>query len=190
MSFTNTTKSDFNIIDCNGELISVIKPQEKVSIRSAAQTMNDKNYSPQVKTQGCFIKVMIVDERSLIENLMQYPKTYVAWGILRLHISSDNRIMKRTDKGNDRYKVVDLAKEMKISKQAAFLHIKKLKELNAISECTFDKKKYLVANPYCCQKGITIPMKILNLFETTKATFRNDKTCDIPDGDSKNVNGD
>lgn len=117
------------------------------------------------------MKDMLVNERDIIEELMQYPKTYVAWGILRLHISIDNRIVKYTSKGEERYRIVDLAEEMGISRQAALMHINKLKELNAIVEAVIDNKKYFVANPYCCQKNSTVPKKIIDLFETDKPNF-------------------
>lgn len=146
-----------------GEVKLKIDKGEKVSIRSLAQSENDKTWSPKVKINGRFVKVMVDNEDVVFEMLKDLPAVYVAFNRMKRHLQiNENTIMKDGKK----YKTADLAEEMGVSRQMACFYIRKLKELNLIAELDNGRKgKVLVINPNIYLAGVEVPMKTLKLFD-------------------------
>lgn len=146
-----------------GEVKLKIAKGEKVSIRSFAQSENDKTWSPKVKINGRFVKVMVDNEDVVFEMLKDLPAVYVAFNRMKRYLQiNENTIMKDGKK----YKTADLAEEMGVSRQMACFYIRKLKELNLIAELDNGRKgKVLVINPNIYLAGVEVPMKTLKLFD-------------------------
>ena len=64
-----------------------------------------------------------------------------------------------------KYGVQDLAKDMKISRQMASNHIRKLKSINVLSELETDRGKLFCINPKYYFRGEEVPESVLKLFE-------------------------
>ena len=99
-----------------GEIVGVAKKGERMIIRSPAQTENDKYWSPPVKINGRFVKYMIENEEELFEMLKDYPKVQIAfYRIIKYLKANENIVMKDGRK----FKTIDLATEMGVSRQSA-----------------------------------------------------------------------
>ena len=59
----------------DGEVLMKIGENEKLIVRSVAQTENDKTYSPKKKITGGFKKVMDAEEM-VVDLLADSPSTY------------------------------------------------------------------------------------------------------------------
>ena len=68
-------------------------------------------------------------------------------------------------KDGKKYKCVDLAQDMNITRQMAAKHIAKLKQENILSEIETNKGKLMVLNPYYYFKGDEVPKLVLDAFD-------------------------
>lgn len=161
----NDTGQRWHIVTENdGEVIFTIKENEIVNVRSQSQTKNDKFYSPRIKIKGTFIKIMD-RENEIIEKLKGDHAAYFAITIMRKYLTRGQNVLLKDGK---KYKAVDLAKEMGITRQWAARHIRKLKELNVIDEIDTNKGKLLVMNPNYYNRGEDVEQRVYDLFENKK----------------------
>jgi predicted ArsR family transcriptional regulator len=68
-------------------------------------------------------------------------------------------------KDNKKYKAVDLAKDMEISRQSAGVHIAKLKALNLLGEIETNKGRLFCLNPYYYLRGEKASEQVVKLFD-------------------------
>lgn len=178
------------ITEEDGEWIGTIDKGNEITTRSPKQQENDKTFSPfiNINSEERFLKLITANLSKLLKETRKSQSTFFAFSVMIPYIRKNSNYLVKSD--DTYFTIKDLADEMGVSRQMAYLHIKKLKSLNVIAEKQTKQGKVLVVNPYYACASKTIRRDIVDLFETTKATFRNDKTCDIPDGDSKNVNDD
>ena len=147
----------------DGEVLMKIGENEKLIVRSVAQTENDKTYSPKKKITGGFKKVMDAEEM-VVDLLADSPSTYWALNKMKRYLRINENTLVKDGK---KYKVSDLAKDMNITRQTAGLHFKKLKETNIIAEIDMGKKgTFWAINPYYYLYGDGVPEKIAKLFES------------------------
>lgn len=145
-----------------GEVLFKINQNEKITIRSELQQQNDKIYAQMVNfKKGRFIKVMI-EEKEVVDKLKDFPATYLALNIMKRYIVYNYNVLM---KNNKKYKIVDLAEDMGISRQMASRHIQRLKELNIIQEVeTANKGKLFAINPNYYFAGTQLPQPIVDAF--------------------------
>lgn len=151
------------VTEKDGEVLFDIKPGESLNIRSVAQTKSDKLYSPMIQfKKGRFIKVMI-EEKEVVDKLKKSPATYMALNIMKRYITPNYNVLLKPD--GKKYKCVDLAKDMDISRQMAARHLKELQKLNLIQEVeTANKGTLWAINPNYYFMGNEIPQKVVNAF--------------------------
>lgn len=106
---------------------------------------------------------MIENEEELFEMLKDYPKVQIAfYRIIKYLKANENIVMKDGRK----FKTIDLATEMGVSRQSASFYIRKMKELNLVAELDRGRAgKFLVVNPRYFLNGETLPKATLKLFE-------------------------
>lgn len=81
-----------------------------------------------------------------------------------LHICETDNCIKLDDK-KSRYKLKDLASEMKISRQQASTYIKQLKDFNVVAEIEMYDGMFYAINPeYYCRSG-EVPERVLKAFD-------------------------
>lgn len=158
----NITGRKMSLIDNNtGELLDTIAEDEKIIIRSAKQTENDKYWSERVEINKRFIKTMM-DEPRVAKAFWGCPTAYLVMGIIKGHIGADNMLLKDGKK----YKPSDFARDVGCSRQTASLYFDKLKQANFLAEYkTKDKGTVWVVNPDYYLVGQTVPKNIVRLFE-------------------------
>lgn len=157
----NTGQKICLITEDDGELLFKVNQGESFTVRSAKQTKRDKYYSPKVKITGRFIKTMD-KEKELVDLLLDSPSTYLAISIMKRYIVTNYNVLV---KDGIKYGVQDLAKDMKISRQMASNHIRKLKSINVLSELETDRGKLFCINPKYYFRGEEVPESVLKLFE-------------------------
>lgn len=161
----NDTGQRWHIVtEKDGEVIFTVNKGESVNIRSVKQTENDKFYSPRIKIKGTFVKVMD-REQEVVEKLKDDHSAYYAITIMRKYLTKGQNVLLKNGK---KYKAVDLAKEMGITRQWAGRHIRKLKELNVIAEIETNKGKLIVMNPNYYHRGEDVEQRVYDLFENKK----------------------
>lgn len=104
------------------------------------------------------------NEEEILKLLKNNISTYFALGVLKLKMNKDNILFKNGKK----YKAVDLARDMNITRQWASSHISKLKELNVIAEIETNKGKLIVMNPNYYHRGEDVEQRVYDLFENKK----------------------
>lgn len=142
----------------------------------------NKFYSPQVKTnQGKeFAKCMLDKLELLVKEFNKKSGAFLALNVMLLHLDGTDNCVKDEKKG--RYKLKDLASEMKISRQQATTYIKQLKALNVVQEIEMYEGYFYAINPdYYCRSA-EIPERVLNEFSKP----RTDKKEDDDEGEEDN----
>lgn len=160
----NILEEDISLVSNEtGEVVGVAKKGERVIIRSPAQAENDKYWSPPVKINGRFVKFMIENEDELYELLKGFPMVQVAFmRVIKYTKANENILIKDGRK----FKTIDLAGELGVSRQSASFYIRKMKECNLIAELDKGRAgKFLVVNPRYFLNGETLPKATLKLFE-------------------------
>ena len=159
----NTGQKLIVVTEQDGEVLFKIENGESLNIRSVQQTKNDKYYSPKIKIniKGRFTKVMD-KEKEIVDKLIKFPSTYIALSIMRRYIVPNYNVLMKDGK---KYKCVDLAQDMNITRQMAAKHIAKLKQENILSEIETNKGKLMVLNPYYYFKGDEVPKLVLDAFD-------------------------
>lgn len=161
----NILEEDISLVSNEtGEIVGVAKKGERMIIRSPAQIENDKYWSPKRKNSGRFIKVMEAEKKEVALKFIGKPATYLAFHIMSMNVQMNtNLVVKENGK---KYRIVDLAKEMGITRQSASVHIKKLQEANLIAEMEVKGKgNYWVVNPNYCLASSEIPESVYRIFE-------------------------
>lgn len=155
------------VTENDGEILFKVEKGETLNIRSVKQTHNDKYYSPMIEINKGkrFIKTMIVEENEVIEKLKNLPSVYMALNIMKKYLVKNYNVLLKNDK---KYKIVDLAEEMGVSRQMASIYIKKLKELNLIAEIETNKGKVYAINPNVYFNGNEIPQRVYDIFVNPK----------------------
>lgn len=150
------------VTEQDGEVINFVNEGETVNVRTKKQTEQDKFFSQKVKlTTGRFIKVM-EKEKEVINKLVKYPSTYFALSILKCYIQfNTNLIMKDWKK----YRCIDLANEMGITRQMASIHLKRLQEFNLIAEVPTNRGMFWAINPKYYRKGDELPKIVYDTFQ-------------------------
>ena len=102
-------------------------------------------------------------EKEVLKMLLLYPATYLSLGILKGYMTNKNIVVKK----GERFRGVDLASEMDITRQSASLHIQRLKELKIVKEVEHLGKKYYCLNPYYYTRGEnnSVPENVEKAFE-------------------------
>lgn len=141
------------------KLAKIKKPCKKQSV--------NKNQEPEteeiVKITGDYINVLVDNEDKVIDILRNNPAIYVAFSSMKRYLEVNENILIKNGK---KYKTIDLAEELGVSRQTASMYIKKLKQLNLLAELDNGRKgKFLVINPYIYLSGDSVPLKILKLFD-------------------------
>jgi CTP-dependent riboflavin kinase len=157
----NTGQKICLITEDDGELLFKVNQGESFTVRSAKQTKRDKYYSPKVKITGRFIKTMD-KEKELVDLLLDSPSTYLAISIMKRYIVTNYNVLV---KDGIKYGVQDLAKDMKISRQMASNHIRKLESINVLAKLETDRGKLFCINPKYYFRGEEVPESVLKLFE-------------------------
>ena len=158
----NDTNQRWHIVtEQDGEVIFTVNKGESVNIRSVKQTENDKFYSPKIKIKGTFVKVMD-REQFILEQLKDDPSVYLAINLMRKYLVPRQNVLLKNGK---KFKTVDLANEMGISRQWATRHIRKLKELNVLAEIQTNKGRLLVMNPNYYHRGEDVEKRVYDLFD-------------------------
>lgn len=160
----NTGQNLFVVTEEDGEILFKINQNESFSIKSEKQLKKDRLYSQRVKITGRFIKTMD-KEKELVEMLLDSPSTYMAISIMKRYIITNYNVLV---KDGIRYRVQDLACDMKISRQMASCHIKKLKDLNVVGEIETDRGKLFCINPKYYFRGEEVPKSVLDVFNKEK----------------------
>lgn len=125
---------------------------------------NDKYWSPKRKSNGRFIKIMEAEKKEVALKFTGKPATYLAFHIMSMNVQMNTNLVVRED--GKKYRIVDLAKEMGITRQSASVHIKKLQEANLIAEMEVKGKgNYWVVNPNYCLASSEIPENVYRIFE-------------------------
>lgn len=152
----------FIVTEQDGEVLFKVENGESVNVRSVAQTKNDRFYSPKSKIniRGKFIKVMD-REKEVVDMFIKSPTTYLALNVMKRYIVANSNVLL---KGGKKYKCIDLAEDLGITRQMASIHINKLKECNLIAEIETNKGKLLAINPYYYFRGDEVPDNIAELF--------------------------
>ena len=165
VQMVNVLEEDVHLVSGEtGEIIGTASKGERLIIRSSAQAENDKYWSPMRKNNGRFIKVMETEKKEVALRFTESPATYLALHILRGNLQMNtNLVVKENGK---KYRIVDLANEMNITRQSAGVHFKKLQEANLIAEIEVrGKGKYWVINPNYYLVGEGVPLEVWKLFE-------------------------
>lgn len=149
------------ITEQDGEILFEVNENESVNIRSEKQTKNDKYYSPPIKIKGRFIKTMW-NEKEVVDMLIKFPATYLALGVMKRYIVSNYNVLLKDGK---KYKGVDLARDLGVSRQSASSHIAKLKELNILAEVKTNKGVLYCINPKYYLMGDSVPENVEKAFE-------------------------
>ena len=159
----NTGQKLFVMTEQDGEVLFKVNEGESFNIRSVAQTANDKYYSPnKIYIKGKFTKVMDRNEE-VIEKLGKNYGAYVALHhLVKYLVPNYNVVMKNGKK----YKLIDLANAMGISRQMAGKYIGQLKEINVLSEIETNKGICYAINPSYYLRGETANERVIKLFET------------------------
>lgn len=159
----NNTGQDWIILSAqDGEVLTRVYDGESISIRSVKQVENDKYFSRKVRIKGGFIKVM-KDEQKVVKKLIDYPATYLALNLMKGHLEYNTNLLVKND--GSKYKGVDLAEEMNITRQSAMLHFKRLKQHNLIAEVEMKRGKYWAINPCYYLYGDSVLEKVLKAFD-------------------------
>lgn len=159
----NNTGQELLIITAeDGELIMTVHDNEAVNVRSVKQAENDKYYSPKIKLRvGRFVKVMD-KEKEVLKKLVKYPSTYFALNIMKAYLSFNNNLVVKDGK---KYRCIDLAEEMEITRQMASIHLKRLQEMNFIAEVPTNRGRYWAINPDYYRRGDEIPKVVYDAFD-------------------------
>jgi predicted transcriptional regulator len=145
----NCSGANYFIVDINGEIMDTIKNGDEYIIKTKERVERDANYvyNATEKIDVNFTKFV----ENNVFRLLQNNKS-LALPLLAL----SHRIQPKTNililKGK-RYGATHLAQDLNVSRQMAHRYIKKLKELNVIKNLSFNKKQFLVVNPYLFHKG-------------------------------------
>lgn len=155
------------VTENDGEILFKVEKGETLNIRSVKQTNSDKYYSPMIEINKGkrFIKTMVVEESKIIEKLKDFPSVYMALNVMKKYLVKNYNVLLKNDK---KYKIVDLAEEMGVSRQMASIYIKKLKELNLVAEIETNKGKVYAINPSIYFNGNEIPQRVYDIFENPK----------------------
>ena len=159
----NTGQRLLVVTEQDGEILFGIKQGESLNVRSVKQTKNDKYFASTIKVniKGTFVKAMD-KEKEVIEMLKKYPSTYLAVNIMKRYLVKDYNVLL---KDNKKYKAVDLAKDMDISRQSAGVHIAKLKELNLLGEVETNKGRLFCLNPRYYLRGECASQAVVDVFD-------------------------
>lgn len=159
----NTGQRLLVVTEKDGEILFGIKQGESLNVRSVKQTKNDKYFANTIKVniKGTFVKAMD-KEQEVIEMLKKYPSTYLAINIMKRYLVKDYNVLL---KDNKKYKAVDLAKDMGISRQSAGVHIAKLKELNLLGEVDTNKGRLFCLNPHYYLRGECARQAVVDVFD-------------------------
>ena len=144
----------------DGEVLFKVGKNESISIRNERQTNSDKYYSPSVVIKGRFIKVMW-EEKEVVDMLIAYPSTYLALAVMKRYLVSNCNVLLKNGK---KYKCVDLAEDLGITRQSASTHINRLKELNILGEVETVKGVLYCINPNYYIVGEKVPQNVLDVF--------------------------
>lgn len=148
-----------------GEVVHELTDDEEFTIKTKKEKRRDKFYSPQVKiNQGQeFIKCMLDKLELLVKEFNKKSGAFLALNVMLLHLDSADNCVKDEKKG--RYKLKDLATEMKISRQQATNYVKQLKALNVVQEIEMYDGYFYAVNPdYYCRSA-EIPERVLKAFD-------------------------
>lgn len=153
------------ITEQDGEILFKVEKDEIINIRSKLQAKNDKFYSPKIKiNKGRFIKVMFKEEE-VVKKFIKSPSTYLALNIMKKYLVTNYNVLTKNGK---KYKCVDLAKDMGITRQSASIHIKRLEKENLIAEVSTNKGILFAINPEYYLVGDEVPQIILDAFNKNK----------------------
>lgn len=149
-----------------GEIEYEKKDGEKICIRSEKQVENDKYFSPMTTLNAWkqFVKVMDIEEE-VLEICKEHTASYYALNIMKRYIKFNSGILVKKKK---KYKIVDLADDMGITRQMASLHFNFLKENNLIAEVPTTKGMYWAINPNYYFRGEEVPEALVKIFENNK----------------------
>ena len=163
MGTIKAIEQDFYLVGAeDGEILDKIDKGSSIGIRTPAQTKNDKYYSPDMAINSKFTKVMCGEE-VVIDILGDNIKAYRLLIKMRKYLEPKTNYLK---KNNQKLKIIDMAKELNISKQACSKHFKILEKVNLIAEIEIKDGKIWTMNPYYYMAGITVPKRVVDLFKS------------------------
>lgn len=162
MGTIKAIEQDFYLVGAeDGEVFDKIDKGSSIGIRTPAQTKNDKYYSPDMAINSKFTKVMYGEE-VVIDILGDNLKAYRLLIKMRKYLEPKTNYLK---KNNQKLKIIDMAKELNISKQACSKHFKILEKANLIAKIEIKDGKIWTMNPYYYMAGITVPKRVVDLFQ-------------------------
>ena len=143
------------------QILSKVKTNEPI-IENAQETIDF--FEKKVKLPKQRNKIKELNQDKVISMLRGFPATFFALSVMKGNMTNKNIV---EEKGN-KYRCVDLAKDMETTRQSAHIHIKRLKELNIVAEVLIDDKKYFCINPDYYKRGENeskIPQKVVDAFK-------------------------
>ena len=156
----NTGQRLIVVTEEDGEILFKVNQNESFTIKSEKQLKRDKLFAQMVSVKGRFIKSMD-KEKEIVDLLLDSPSTYMAISIMKRYIITNYNVL---IKDGIKYRVQDLANDMKISRQMASSHIKKLKDINVLGEIETDRGRLLCVNPRYYCRGEEIPKSVYEVF--------------------------
>ena len=161
MGTIKAIEQDFYLVGAeDGEIIDTIEMGSAVQYRTPEQVKHDKYYSPPMAINYRFIKVAYSEE-VVVDMLNDNMKAYRLLIKMRKYIEPKTNYLKKNGK---KLKIVDMAKELNISKQACSTHFKILEKANLIAEIEIKEGKIWTANPYYYMAGATVPKRVVDLY--------------------------
>ena len=150
------------VTEQDGEVINFVNEGETINVRSKKQTEQDKFYAQKVKLNAGRLITVMEKEKEVIKKLVKYPSTYFALSILKCYIQFNTNLIVKEGK---KYRCIDLANEMGITRQMASIHLKRLEELNFIAEVPTNRGMFWAINPNYYRKGDEIPKLVYDAFQ-------------------------
>ena len=149
-----------------GEKIYGLKDGEEARVYTKKERKVHKFYSPPIKINQNkeFAKCMLDKLEILTKEFNKKSGAFLALNVMVLHICPEDNCIKLDNK-KIRYKLKDLANEMKISRQQASTYMKQLKDLNVVQEIEMYDGMFYAINPeYYCRSS-EVPERILKAFD-------------------------
>lgn len=152
--------------ETTGEIEYRLKQGEIWRSYNKKEQRRNKFYSPNVKINQNkeFAKCMLDKLEVLTKEFNKKSGAFLALNVMVLHICPEDNCIKLDNK-KIRYKLKDLADEMKISRQQASTYMKQLKDLNVVQEIEMYDGMFYAINPeYYCRSS-EVPERILKAFD-------------------------
>lgn len=163
----NNEEDKYGVTNLNtGEIVHELRDDETWRTISKKEKRRNKFYSPNIKINQNkeFAKCMLDKLEVLTKEFNKKSGAFLALNVMVLHICPEDNCIKLDNK-KIRYKLKDLADEMKISRQQASTYMKQLKGLNVVQEIEMYDGMFYAINPEYYCRSTEVPERILKAFD-------------------------